>query len=82
MADEAKIKNLETMMDEKLYLINECQNKFSIAEKEVRYLKDEIEKERRKSMADQAKIAKLEGLLKDKVQAIGRAAEKHRQADD
>lgn len=70
MADERKVKQLEKMLNEKVYFLNELTRKKSDDEKELTLLKSEIEKERNKSMADQATIRKLQNILKEKQKLI------------
>ena len=65
------------MLDQKLKLANELNGQTQLyAKKEeedaetIRFLRDEIEKERRKSSADQGVIKKLEQLINDKTRFI------------
>ena len=54
---------MERILNEKLHLINENDNRNVLANDELKFLKNEIEEERRKSMADQEKIRKLQNLV-------------------
>jgi hypothetical protein len=65
------------VLDQKLKLANELNGQTQLyAKKEeedaetIRFLRDEIEKERRKSSADQGVIKKLEQLINDKTRFI------------
>ncbi len=77
MADETKIKKLEDMLKEKISIaeaqknqILELARKTDLNENEIRMLQQEIDKERRKSMADVAMIKKLEGVIAEKTRAL------------
>lgn len=49
-----------------MYFVNELNRRQSEGDEEVRILKEELDKERKKSMADEATIRKLENIIKDK----------------
>lgn len=57
-------------MNEKVYFLNELTRRKSEDEKELSLLRNEIEKERNKSMADEATIRKLENILNEKLKTI------------
>ena len=66
MVDEGKIKELEQILAQKVrqaneqnLKINEYARKSEKDDEEIRFLRDEIEKERRKSTADENMIKKL-----------------------
>ena len=59
MADVQKVQALEKALNEKVYLVNELNRRKSEDEKELTLLRNEIDKERNKSMADEATIRKL-----------------------
>ena len=69
MAEEGKIKELE---DANLNnrRIQELERKSEQDDEEIRYLREEIEKERRKSTADENTIKRLEYLLAEKLKTI------------
>ena len=46
-------------------MIEELSRKSALNEDELLLLKQEVDQERRKSMADQQKIKKIEGILQD-----------------
>ena len=50
--------------------IEAAKDKNANAHEQIRILKEEIEKERRKSLADQSKIKKLEEMLGEKIKEI------------
>lgn len=58
------------MLNEKVYFLNELTRRKSEDEKELSLLRNEIEKERNKSMADEATIRKLENILNEKLKTI------------
>ena len=77
MVDERKLQEIQKMLDQKVKLANEFNGQVAVyAKKEqedeeaIRFLKDEIEKERRKSSADQGIIRKMEQLVNDKERQI------------
>lgn len=70
MADESKCKELQKVLNEKVYFLNELTKRKSEDERELNLLRSQIEKERNKSMADEATIRKLEGILKEKLKQI------------
>lgn len=55
--------NLERVLNEKVYFLNELTRKKAEDDKEILLLREEIEKERKKSSADEATIQKLEQIL-------------------
>ena len=59
MADERKVKELEKALNEKVYFLNELTRRKSEDDRELTLLKNQIEKQRNKSMADEATIRKL-----------------------
>jgi hypothetical protein len=70
MQDEATIKKLEQELASKIKLANDHHNKYlelarksEAGDEEIKFLKAEIDKERRKSSADETLIKKLEMLL-------------------
>ena len=69
MAEEGKIKELE---DANLNnrRIQELERKSEQDDEEIRYLREDIEKERRKSTADENTIKRLEYLLAEKLKTI------------
>ena len=62
--DEQRAMNLERALNEKIYFLNEITRKKSEDEQQLQFLRDEIEKERKKSSADEALVQKLELILK------------------
>lgn len=81
MVDERKLQEIQKLLDQKIKLANELNGQAEYyAKKEeddaeaIRFLHDEIEKERRKSTADQGVIRKLEQLINDKT----RFADEHK----
>lgn len=44
-------------------IVDDLTRKSNLNEKELLYLKEEIDKERRKSLADEQKVRKLEGII-------------------
>jgi hypothetical protein len=77
MVDERKLSEMQRLLDEKVKLANEMNGQMAVyAKKEqedeqaINFLKEEIEKERRKSSADQGLIRKMEALVKEKERAI------------
>ena len=69
MADERKLQEMQKLLDQKVKLSNEMNGQVAVyAKKEqedeqaITFLKEEIEKERRKSSADQGLIRKMEML--------------------
>jgi hypothetical protein len=84
MVDERKIQEVQKLLDQKVKLANEMSGQMAIyAQKEqddeeaMRFLKDEIEKERRKSSADQGIIKKLELLVNEKARTIEENKRRH-----
>ena len=72
------------MLDQKVKLANEFNGQVAVyAKKEqedeeaIRFLKEEIEKERRKSSADQGIIRKMEQLVSDKERQIEENKRRH-----
>ena len=61
--DEQRAEALERQLNEKIYVYNDLNRRKSEDERELQFLKDEIEKERNKSLADEATIQKLEMIL-------------------
>jgi len=68
---------MQRLLDEKVKLANEMNGQMAVyAKKEqddeqaIAFLKEEIDKERRKSTADQGLIRKMESLVKEKERAI------------
>jgi hypothetical protein len=77
MVDERKLSELAKMLDQKIKLANEMNGQVAVyAKKEaedeeaINFLKEEIEKERRKSSADQGLIRKMEALVHEKERVI------------
>lgn len=77
LADERKIQEMQKLLDQKVKLANEMNGQVAVyAKKEqedeqaIRFLKEEIQKERRKSTADQGVIKKLEQLVAEKTRVI------------
>lgn len=77
MIDERKLSDLQKMLDQKFKLANELGGQMEgYAKKEeddieaIRFLREEVEKERRKSQADQGVIRKLEQVIADKVRLV------------
>lgn len=68
MADVAMIKKLEAIIAEKSRVLQEKEESYIKNNDEIQMLKNEIDKERRKSMQDEAQIKKLEQLLDRKLQ--------------
>lgn len=66
-ADEALIKKLETLLAEKVRIIEENKKKNQDNDDQIRFLQKEIEEERRKSMVDETKIRKLQEMLAEKI---------------
>lgn len=66
-ADEALIKKLETLLAEKVRIIEENKKKNQENDDQIRFLQREIEEERRKSMVDETKIRKLQEMLQEKI---------------
>ncbi len=66
MADEGKIKEIQKYLNEKIKEANDYNKKVGdmarksdLNDEEVRFLKEEIDKERRKSTADENLVKKL-----------------------
>ena len=70
MIDEKKVKDLEKILNEKVYFLNELTKNKSDDERQINLLRNEIEKERNKSMADEATIRKLQNILNEKVKQV------------
>lgn len=77
MVDEGRVKEIQKVLNEKLKeanefnkKVNEMSRKSDMNDQEVKFLKDEIEKERRKSTADENLVKKLEFLLAEKLKII------------
>lgn len=77
MVDEGKIKEINKALNEKLKEANEFTKKLNqkarksdLNDNQVRFLKEAIEKERRKSTADQALLKKLQFVLAEKLKII------------
>lgn len=77
MVDEGKIKELENVLGQRLKQANEANKRVKDLERkseqddqEIRFLRDELEKERRKSNADENTIKKLEYLIAEKLKII------------
>lgn len=66
MLDEKRLKDIERALNEKIYFLNELTQRKSEDEQELNALREEIEKERNKSLADEATIRKLENILREK----------------
>ena len=84
MVDERKLSEMQKILDQKVKLANELNGQMAVyAKKEeedeeaIRFLKDEIEKERRKSQADQGMIRKMEQLVKEKERIITENNRRH-----
>ena len=82
MADEHKCKELEKIMNEKVYFLNELTRKKTENDRELKLIKSEIEKERNKSMADESVIRKLEGILNEKNKQLEGNSKIKKQSDD
>jgi chromosome segregation ATPase len=67
MADVAMIKKLEAVIADKTRALEDRNNSLFKNNEEIQFLKEEIDKERRKSMADEAQIKKLEQILQAKM---------------
>ncbi len=52
MVDEKRVKDIERALNEKIYFLNELTRRKSEDEQELNALREEIQKERNKSMAD------------------------------
>ena len=67
--NEEYIRQMQEQMNQKeaqmSALIDELTRKSALNEDELLLLKQEVDQERRKSMADQQKIKKIEAVLKD-----------------
>ena len=68
---------MQRFLDEKVKLANQMNGQMAVYSKKeeedeqaIKFLKDQIEKERRKSTADQGLIRKMQTLVKDKEKAI------------
>lgn len=77
MVDEGRVKEIQKVLNEKIKEANDYNKKISdmarksdMNDEEVRFLKDEIDKERRKSTADENLVKKLEFLLAEKLKII------------
>ena len=68
--DEERARDLERALNEKQYLLNDLKDRNTADQREIKKLMDEIEKERKKSLADEATIDKLENALAKKMQEI------------
>ena len=66
MMDEKRAKDIERALNEKLYFLNELTRKKDEDQQELAALRQEIDKERNKSLADEATIRKLESLLRER----------------
>ena len=67
MADVQVINRLENLLQQKIDYAQETESRYK---KQLEVLQEEIESERRKSMADQAKIRRLEEILNQKMRLI------------
>lgn len=77
MIDERKVSEMQKILDQKVKLANELSGQLEGYERKeqddieaINFLREEIEKERRKSTADQGVIKKLEQLVNEKVKII------------
>lgn len=77
MADEQKLVELTRMLDAKVKLSNDQYDRIADMtrkserdEEEITFLRQEIDKERRKSNADEATIKKLEYLMAEKLKMV------------
>ena len=75
---------MQKMLDQKVKLANEMNGQVAVYAKKqeqdeeaIKFLKQEIEKQRRKSTADQGVIRKLQQLLGDKVKIIEQNKRRH-----
>lgn len=59
MVDEKRLKDIERALNEKIYFLTELTQRKSEDEAELNALREEIQKERNKSMADEATVRKL-----------------------
>lgn len=79
MADQGLIKKLEGVIAEKTRALQDRDNSLFKNDEDIQFLKAEIEKERRKSMADEAQIKKLQQILDQKMEE---AREEKRRVDE
>ncbi len=77
MVDEGKVKEIQKILNEKIKEANqfnkkvgEMSRKSDMNDQEVKFLKDQIDKQRRKSTADENLVKKLEFLLAEKLKII------------
>lgn len=74
-ADDNLIKRLETLLAEKIKIIDEHKTKDNALEDDLRNLASALDGERKKSLADEATIRKLENDLKKKNDEANRKQE-------
>lgn len=74
-ADDNLIKRLETLLAEKIKIIDEHKSKDNALEDDLRNLASALDGERKKSLADEATIRKLENDLKKKNDEANRKQE-------
>lgn len=84
MIDEGKIRELQSILDKKIKdandqarKIQEYNQKSHRDDQEIKFLRDEIDKERRKSSADEGTIKKLEYILAEKLRIIQEGAQRN-----
>ena len=77
MVDEGRINEIQKVLNGKIKeandfnrKINDMSRKSDMNDQEVRFLKEQIDKERRKSTADENLVKKLEHLLAEKIKII------------
>lgn len=75
--DEKKVRELQSILESKIReanqfnnRLNEFSRKSEKDDEEIRFLREEIEKERRKSTADENTIKKLEYILAEKMRLL------------
>ena len=60
------MKDIERALNEKIYFLNELTRRKSEDEKELKMIREELQKQRNKSLADEATIRKYETMVKEK----------------
>ena len=85
MADEGKIQEIQKILNAKVKeandfnrKLNDMARKSDVNDQEVRFLKEQIDNERRKSSADENLIQRLESLLAEKIKII----DEHKKKDN
>lgn len=75
MVDVETIRKLENQLAEKVREVENHKRRHSESIDQVKLLQEEVEKERRKSLADESKIKKLEGMIREKIEENNKTKE-------